>query len=167
MSDRVGVTGRISGGLALSRRSSARPLAAAVLLAVLAFTARARAGDADADPWLGTDKALHFGATTSLAIGGYALGAALFESKGAGLLMGGGVAVTVSVGKELIDLAGAGHPSWKDLAWDGLGTVTGLAVAIGVHVLIEAVSKPSRPPPPTLAPSGAVSVEGRGLVVRF
>lgn len=157
---------RAAGRIAVPRRSSMRSLAPAVLLAVLASTARAHAAEPDPDPWLGTDKALHFGAVTSLAIGGYALGAALFESKGGGVLVGGGVAVTASVGKELIDLAGAGHASWKDLAWDGLGTATGLALALAAHVLIDALSKPSAPRP-EVPPSGSVALEGRGVVVRF
>jgi hypothetical protein len=37
--------------------------------------------------------------------------------------MGAGVA------KELWDLSGRGDPSWKDLAWDGVGTAAGLVTA--------------------------------------
>ena len=44
------------------------------------------------------------------------------------------------MGKELADLGGYGDPSWKDLAWDGLGMVTGLAVAWGLDLLIRGVS---------------------------
>ena len=35
-------------------------------------------------------------------------------------------ALLVGVGKELWDATGAGDPSWRDLAWDGLGVLVGV-----------------------------------------
>ena len=43
--------------------------------------------------------------------------------------VGAGFALTVGIGKELWDLAGHGDPSWKDLAWDALGTGVGVLIA--------------------------------------
>jgi uncharacterized protein YfiM (DUF2279 family) len=49
---------------------------------------------------------------------------------GAALGLGAGVA------KELFDLHTGGDPSWRDLAWDALGTATGLLVAYLVDLYI-------------------------------
>jgi putative lipoprotein len=95
--------------------------------AALAVTPQARA--ADPDPWFARDKALHFGATSTLAGGGYA-GTALGSPResvraavGAGLGLGAGVA------KEIYDRYAGGDPSWRDLTWDVAGTATGVLVA--------------------------------------
>jgi putative lipoprotein len=99
--------------------------AALAVTLLLALDARA----ADPDPWFGADKAKHFAATSLLSSGGDA-GAALFTPEERNRLVFGGIlAMSVGVGKELWDLAGHGDPSWRDLTWDGVGTVFGLAVA--------------------------------------
>jgi putative lipoprotein len=118
-----------------------RPAPIALCLALLlAATARAQ----EPDPWLGPDKALHFGVSAGLAAGGYAGAALVFEDEPPRLLVGGGLALAVGLGKELLDLAGAGNPSWKDLTWDVLGAATGLALAWAVdHFLIA----PAHPKP--------------------
>ena len=118
-------------------------LARAVLVALVALPSTAHA--ADPDPWFGKDKALHFGVSAALASGGYAVGTLLVDSEGGALLIGAAVSVTAGVTKECLDLAGLGDPSWKDLTWDGLGTITGLAVAWSIHQLIKHVS--AKPPP--------------------
>lgn len=109
------------------------PLALALLLA---HPARA----SDADPWLGADKAKHFGATWLLATAGYG-GASLATDdtawrlgSGAALAMGAGVA------KELWDLSGRGSPSWRDLAWDGVGTAAGLVTAYAFDRAWQAIT---------------------------
>ncbi len=112
-----------------------------LLLALLGAPRSASAADVDPDPWLGKDKALHFAASSAIAAGGYAIGAALFDARGHALLFGGALATAAGVGKEAIDLAGAGTPSWRDLAWDGMGTVTGLAVAWSIDLLLRGVSE--------------------------
>jgi putative lipoprotein len=100
------------------------------LLLVLVFPAPALAAD---DPWFGKDKWLHFGASTALAAGGYALGAAIWERPEPALAVGAGLALGAGVGKEILDLAGMGHPSWRDLAWDVAGTGVGLLLAWAIH----------------------------------
>jgi putative lipoprotein len=87
------------------------------------------AARADDDPWFARDKALHFGASATLAAGGYALGAALFDGVPPRFATGAGLALGAGVAKELADLAGAGHASWRDLAWDVVGTGAGLLLA--------------------------------------
>ncbi len=93
----------------------------------LAFAAPASA--ADPDPWFGTDKLLHFGVSAGLAGLSYGGASLLWDDVGLRLGVGASVAVTAGVAKELLDLAGMGTPSWKDLTWDLLGTAVGLALA--------------------------------------
>jgi putative lipoprotein len=83
---------------------------------------------------------MHYGVSAGIAAGGYVAGALLFDKQAYALASGAALALAAGVGKEAIDLAGYGDPSWKDLAWDGLGMVTGLAVAWGLDLLIRGVS---------------------------
>jgi putative lipoprotein len=107
----------------------ASSLVGVVLAAVVVLAPAPRARAAEPDPWFARDKALHFGATFTLAGGGYA-GAALISPResvrtaaGAGLGLGAGIA------KEIYDRYSGGHPSWRDLTWDMVGTATGLLTA--------------------------------------
>lgn len=90
----------------------------------------------DPDPWLGRDKALHFGASFGIATGGYGAAALMGEGTTVRLGMGAGLALGAGVGKELLDLAGFGHPSWRDLAWNVLGTASGLLFAWTIDRLL-------------------------------
>lgn len=111
-----------------------------VLLASLPTTASA----SDDDPWFGRDKKLHFAVSAGLAAGGYGLGAAFWEETSARLATGATVALGAGIAKELYDLADHGHPSWRDLAWDVIGTGTGLLLAWGVDELFFSVSSGDR-----------------------
>ena len=95
---------------------------------------------ADDDPWTSTDKVIHYGVSAGIAAGGYTVGVFVFEPRAYALALGAGVATVAGVGKELADLGGYGNASWKDLAWDGLGMVTGLGLAWGVDLLIRGIS---------------------------
>jgi putative lipoprotein len=110
-------------------------VAALTLLAASLLPASARAGEPD--PWFGRDKALHFGASALLASGGYGAAAFLTDDRGARLIAGGTFALSLGAGKELWDLSGHGDASWRDLTWDAVGTVTGLAVAAAVDWTIS------------------------------
>jgi putative lipoprotein len=116
-----------------------RGLATAALL--VAVVAPRDAHAADPDPWLGPDKVLHFGASATIAVGGYALGAALFDARGHALILGGALAFGAGIGKECLDLAGYGDPSWRDLTWDAIGTVSGLAIAWSADLVLRGVSE--------------------------
>ena len=87
------------------------------------------------DEWLGPDKALHFGVSAGLAIGGYGLGLALFDCEEPRLVLGASIALTAGVAKEIFDAATDGDPSWRDLTWDLIGTVVGLLIAWSVDLV--------------------------------
>lgn len=113
------------------------------LLAPLLMPAPARAQSSD--PWWGRDKALHFGVSAGLSAGGYAASALLLERPGERALAGAALALSAGVVKELLDLAGAGDPSWRDLAWDGIGTAVGVGIAVSVDVwLLEPQGRGAR-----------------------
>jgi len=133
-------------------------VAAAVLLAVVTSPLGARAAGPDPDPWFGRDKLLHFAASATLAGSGYAIGAPLFDSRGHALILGGSLALGLGITKEVLDATGLGDPSWRDLAWDGIGTVAGLAFAWGIDLLVQGVSDEH---PLFVAPR--VDREGAGL----
>lgn len=113
-------------------------LAGAILVASVFVGTDARA--ADDDPWFGDDKLLHYGVSAGIAGAGYVTGALLFGTRAHGLILGAGVTAIIGVSKEVRDAIGPGNPSWKDLAWDGLGMVTGLGIAWGLDLLIRGVS---------------------------
>jgi putative lipoprotein len=93
--------------------------------------------EAQVDPWLGPDKALHFGASAALTGAGYAVGVTLTESRPLRVVLGVSVGVAAGVSKELYDAAGGGDPSARDLAWDALGVVTGALVAYAIDRLVS------------------------------
>ena len=100
---------------------------AAVLITLLSSTAAL--AQQDPDPWFAPDKALHFSFSAGLAGVSYGGAALATEDRGVRLAVGAGVALTAGLVKELLDLSGLGHPSWKDLAWDFAGTAVGLVVS--------------------------------------
>ena len=92
--------------------------------------ARAALAQGDPDPWFAPDKALHFSLSAGIAGVGYG-GASLFtEDRRARLALGAGLALVAGAAKELADLAGLGHPSWRDFAWDLAGNGVGLIVSL-------------------------------------
>lgn len=113
-------------GIAIVGGVSRGALAVALMVAILKPV---EARGQDRDPWFGRDKALHFGATFVLAGGGYAGGAALSERPAVRFGLGAGLAMGVGIGKEVFDRYAGGHPSWRDLTWDAVGTATGLVTA--------------------------------------
>jgi uncharacterized protein YfiM (DUF2279 family) len=116
------------------------------LAVVLALTLARSAAAEETDPWCGPDKAKHFGASLVLAAGGYAVGTALFEGHAAPAALGGGVALGAGIGKEALDAAGYGQPSWRDLTWDVAGTAVGLGLALVVHLALEPEERPGEHP---------------------
>jgi putative lipoprotein len=128
----------------MSRRgaSFASAVAAVAFAAVVAFPASAYA--AGPDEWLGKDKSLHFAASSAISAGGYATGAVVFKSRTSALIAGGVLSAVAGIAKETRDLAGYGDPSWRDLAWDGIGLVTGLASAFSVDVALRSPSGEQR-----------------------
>ncbi|MCW5837526.1 MAG: hypothetical protein KIS78_34355 [Labilithrix sp.] len=131
----------------------------------LAVFASSAADAADRDPWLAKDKALHFGVSAGIAGGTYAASAALFEARGHALVAAAGVTLAIGAGKEALDLAGFGAPSWRDFAADVAGTLVGLAVAWSVDLLVRGVGEHR---PLLLAPRATPgSSAGPGVVLSF
>ena len=83
---------------------------------------------ADPDPWLGTDKALHFSASAVIAMSAYGASATFLDTSTARLAYGASASLLAGIGKELWDSSGNGNASWKDLAWDVAGVAVGLAI---------------------------------------
>jgi putative lipoprotein len=114
------------------------------LTATLADPRIVCADSANADPWFGRDKLIHFSASASLAVVGYASASMLTENRPTRIGAGAALAVSAGVAKELWDLDGHGDASWRDLSWDLVGAATGLLVSVGVD---WAVHRMFRPPP--------------------
>jgi putative lipoprotein len=100
-------------------------------------------GRGDPDPWWGPDKALHFGATAVVAAGGYAGGALVFDDYLRAAALGSGLALGAGIAKEMLDLAGLGHPSWRDFTWDVIGVAAGIGVALSIHLAAHEPSGPA------------------------
>ena len=130
-----------------------RGLLVAVLLSTVVSTASNAEAQTD-DPWLGPDKAMHFGVSAGLAAGGYALGAVFWEDYAPRLLLGAGIALTLGIAKELADLAGLGNASWKDMAWNVIGIATGLLLAVLVDLLVRELRR--EPEPTALGSPGSL-----------
>lgn len=109
-------------------------LTTSLVLGAILCTSVAQAQDGDR--WWGRDKALHFGVSAGLAVGGYAAGLALFDCEVPRLVLGGSVALTAGIAKELWDLGGGGDASLRDLTWDVIGTAVGLLVSWGLDLLL-------------------------------
>ncbi len=124
----------IPAGAATVREQVVRATRSLTLAApVFLFALHARAED----DWFGRDKALHFGASAALAGTSYGVTTAFTERRSTGLLVGAGVALGAGLAKEGYDALGYGTPSWRDLAWDVVGTLVGLGIAYGVDSLLR------------------------------
>lgn len=103
--------------------------------AVVASTLLLRASAARAeprDPWWGPDKAEHLAVGAALSGGGYALGAATWGDRSKAIALGLAIALAAGAAKEGLDATGFGDPSWKDFAWDAIGAVCGVGIAMGI-----------------------------------
>ncbi|MRG95222.1 hypothetical protein [Polyangium spumosum] len=116
-------------------------VAPAIVLAVILAALPVRADPPpDPDPFFGRDKALHFGFSAALAGGAYGA-SALYGLDGRANRVAVGMAVAIGAGysKEILDACGFGTPSWRDFAWDLMGT----AVGIGVSLALDYALSPS------------------------
>lgn len=112
------------------------PLAAAALISGSTPTL---AAPPDPDPWLGRDKAVHFGVSAGVAGAGYGLSALGTDDIRIRIAFGAGAGIVVGAVKELIDMTGAGTPSWKDFTWDVIGTVVGVGIAISIDLAVRSL----------------------------
>jgi putative lipoprotein len=117
-------------------------LVLACVTSAVILTAGSVARADDGDPWISRDKAIHFDVSAGIAAAGYGVSAAwLVDARWKALAIGGGVALGAGATKELLDLAGLGDPSWKDFAWDAIGTVAGLVLAWSIDLALGGVSR--------------------------
>ena len=136
-------------------RSAARRLFVCLVVSGLLVAGETRAQDAD--PWFGHDKVLHLTVSAGLAAGGYTAGAFAFDARYEALLAGGGLALAAGTAKEVADLAGWGHASWRDFTWDVIGTALGLGLTWGLDLAVRGVDR-AHP---------ALGSQPHALVVRF
>jgi len=106
-----------------------RPTLAVALALLALFACRSSAQAAEPDPWFGRDKAIHFSVSFALAGNAYADSSAFTKRTCIRVLSGVGVALSAGIAKELADRYDGGDASWRDLAWDAVGTATGTLVA--------------------------------------
>ena len=128
----------------MTKRPRPELVGLALLLAGTLLATGAAAAD-DRDPWLGPDKALHFGVSVGLAAGGYGASALVLDRPWQRAVAGGAFSLTLGAGKELYDLSGHGDPSWKDFTWDVLGTAVGLGIALLVDAALDKDSPKQEP----------------------
>jgi putative lipoprotein len=125
---------------------SRAPLTVGLVSALAAGAPGGPARAADADPWFGHDKLLHFEATTSLAVVGYAGASFATDDRRLRVAAGASLAIGVGAAKELWDLDGHGDASWRDFTWDVVGAATGVLVASAVDWLVHRfVTGPANP----------------------
>jgi putative lipoprotein len=116
-----------------------RSFAPLAFAASLISSTPALAAPPDPDPWFGRDKALHFGASAGVAGAGYGLSALGTDDIRIRIAFGAGAGVVVGAVKELVDMTGVGDPSWKDFAWDVIGTAVGVGIAISIDLAVRSL----------------------------
>lgn len=121
------------------------PIALAALLALSTTAAPLRAEPPDPDPWLGPDKALHFGVAAVITGGGYGVCALVADDMLSRSIVGVGFGVGAISFKEAIDWAGYGYPSAKDVFWGFAGLAVGLGVSISIDLAVRA-GQPAKNP---------------------
>lgn len=144
------------------------PRSAALALGLVSALATSRAWaspepQAVDDPWFGADKAMHFAASGILAGVGYGASSWLVEERLGRAAIGAAVGLGAGIAKELYDLAGYGHPSWRDLAWDAIGTAAGVLVGWLVDLTVSALwDAAQQRPAPSSSPAPSAAIWGRG-----
>ncbi len=138
--------------------------ALAVFVGLVGFAAEARAEEPD--PWISRDKAFHFDVSAGIAAAGYGLSAGfIVNARWKALALGGGLAIAVGAGKEIVDATGVfgGDASWKDFTWDAIGAVAGLAIAWGADLLLGGVDRTR----PALGTPEAAALAPANVTLRF
>jgi putative lipoprotein len=120
-----------------------RALALAGAALLLASSARAQQQAPDDDPWFGRDKALHFAASASIAVVVYAGASFHTDDRPTRIAAAATLALAAGLAKETWDLSGHGDASWRDLAWDVIGTTTGVLFAYAIDWAVSRLRGPS------------------------
>lgn len=112
-------------------------LGPAAALAIVCSGPAAEAAPPDPDPWFGPDKAIHCGVSAGIAGASYGLTSIATNDIRIRVAFGAGIAITAGAAKELFDLAGYGDPSWRDFAWDLIGTAIGVGVSVAIDFAVR------------------------------
>jgi putative lipoprotein len=106
----------------------------------LASSTAAHAADAEGDPWFGHDKLLHFEATSTLALVGYAGASLATDDRPTRLTLSLALPFAAGIGKELWDGTGRGDASWRDLTWDLVGAASGALFATAIDWIVRSAT---------------------------
>jgi putative lipoprotein len=123
----------------------------------------AQPAPSDPDPWFGRDKLYHFGATALISAGGYGVGKLAFGGYAAPAIFGSSLALAAGATKELLDMAGFGDPSWRDITWDVIGTAVGTGLCLSIDALVHRGSSSAAAPTVTVTPAPGA----KGIVLTF
>jgi uncharacterized protein YfiM (DUF2279 family) len=135
--------GRLAAWRPRSGARGAACAAGAVLLLASAAGRDARAEEPSAsDPWWGRDKALHFSLSFGVAAAGYGLSVWALDDRFAAVGLSAGATIALGAAKEGLDAAGWGQPSWRDFAWDLVGTALGVGVSVTLDAALRGPSVP-------------------------
>jgi putative lipoprotein len=118
--------------------SKRAPIAAVTALSLALAAPAARADPPDPDPWWGKDKALHMGVCAGITGGAYAISTQITNDVAGRVALAAAAGIGAGLGKEVLDAAGLGDPSWKDFMWDVVGTSIALTVAISIDLGVRA-----------------------------
>jgi putative lipoprotein len=121
-------------------------LAVALLMVTEARAQQAPDQGAETDPWFGPDKAIHFGASASIAVVAYGGASLKTDHRPTRVAAAVCFALGAGIAKEAWDLAGHGDASWRDLTWDVVGTTTGVVIAYAIDWAISRLRGPSPVP---------------------
>jgi len=100
-----------------------------VVLGTFALFAWTDSPNAYYDNWWALDKYLHFLGSLGFSFALYSFSSLFTRRTWLNFLIAFTIPLLVGGGKELLDLAGFGSPSWKDMTWNTLGVVLGLVFA--------------------------------------
>lgn len=92
------------------------------------------------------DDRLHLGLSSLIAFGTYGIVALVDERESLRVGVGAAVALAAGIAKELWDLGGRGDPSWRDIAFDVVGTGVGLLAGWLLGLLVRHVRGPTEDP---------------------
>lgn len=101
---------------------------------------------ASTDAWWGPDKALHLSASAAIVTVGYGVAAGFSLPLGWRVASGLGLSLAAGIGKEILDLAGLGTPSWQDMAWNAVGLLVGVLFSLGLDQLLRWLIHTKGPP---------------------
>ena len=115
-----------------------------MLLKIFALLTLLLSASALADDWFGEDKVLHWGAMTIVSGAGYGMSATILDEPWQRGLAGFSAGILVGSLKELADHLNDGVASWQDMAWNGLGSLTGAGLGVAIDYLVRSIiHKPS------------------------